>query len=116
MGGDVEGGGGDGDITVGEGPVVGVVGLGLVVLIVAYHPMVVVAARMVAGGEFVVPGALGHAADADTFIARGIWEVDVQTDTLGQSVIQDVAGVLDDVGAEGFEVCIGVVVAEREGD
>ena len=40
MGGDVEGGGGDGDVTVGEGPVVGVVGLGFVVLIVAYHPVV----------------------------------------------------------------------------
>ena len=110
VGGEVDLGGGDGDVAMVEGPTVGILGLRFIVAVLAHHPPVVVATEMMTFRDLVVPCTGGHATHPDALEHRHEREVDIQTDAFWQALPEHLSRDRTDKGTEGFEVGIVAMV------
>ena len=104
----------NGHIAIIQCPAVCICGLRFIVDIVSHHPPVVIATRMVALADLTLPGAHRHTTEFDTLEGWCFGEIDVQTNTCGQSVAQHTLYDVADIGFQRMEIGIGSVVAKRE--
>ena len=112
VGGDVDLSGGNSNIAMRESPIVSILSFGLIVLVMAYHPPIVIATGMMAFRHLITPSTLGHAADLNTFKNIHQWEVYIQTDALGKTFGKHALGNLTNQGAKWLKVGIVTMIAE----
>ena len=87
----------------------------IIILVMTYHPPIVVATRMASLLQLIAPSAKGHAAHADALISSKYREVYVQAHPLGQPFTQKALRHLAHIGSHRAEVCIRPVIAQRVG-
>ena len=97
-----------------EGPAVCIFGLRLIVAVMAYHPPIVIASGMMTLRHLVEPGAWSHTTDLHALEHGGDGEIDIEADALRQAIFEHLGRDVTDIGAEGFEVGIFAMVAERK--
>ena len=108
----------DGDITVIEGPFVGIGCVGFDVVEAAGQPIVISASGVLSAVEFFPPIAsvLATGEDSFDFVAFQVGDIDVDTEGAGGFFVQDTPDNLGRESLRGGEIGLGIMAEDRQAD